>query len=144
MIYLSEKGGFTLIELVLVLALLALAASATIVSVGRTSQKAIIRNEASLLQGTLRQARQASLFERMPVALLVNAESGAYSLSKGKGQLIRSHDVPEKLTLSGSEEIVFFPKGDSTGGSLGLTGPGGRSYLIEVDRVTGLAKLTRL
>jgi general secretion pathway protein H len=144
MISLSEKDGFTLIELVLVLALLALAASVTMVSIGRTSKRALIRNEASLLQGTLRQARQASLFERRPVTLGVDADRGAYVLSKGKGLLIQSHDVPAGLTLSGSEEIVFFPKGDSTGGSLKLAGAEGRSYLIEVDRVTGLARLTRL
>ena len=144
MIYLSKKGGFTLIELVLVLALLAMATAVTMVSIGRTSDKALIRDEASLLQGALRQARQASLFERVPVTFVMDVQGGAYSLLKGKRELRESHDIPGRLDLAGSEEIVFFPKGDSTGGSISLTGPEGRSYIIEVDRVTGLAKLRRL
>ena len=144
MTYLSEKGGFTLIELVLVLALIAMAASVTMVSIGRTSQKALIRNEASLLQGALRRARQASLFERIPVTFVMDSQQGAYALLKAGGRSTMTHDIPGKLALSGSDEIVFFPKGDSTGGSITLTGPEGRSYLIEVDRVTGIAKLRRL
>ena len=144
MIYLSEKGGFTLIELVLVLALLAMATAVTMVSIGRTSQRALIRNEASLLKGALRQARQASLFERVPVTFVMDIQEGAYSILNGKRELREGHEIPRRLELAGSEEIVFFPKGDSTGGSISITGPQGRSYIIEVDRVTGIAKLRRL
>jgi general secretion pathway protein H len=144
MIYLSDRDGFTLIELVLVLAVLAMAASVTMVSIGRTGQRALIRDEASLLQGALRKARMESLLRRVPVALIINTESGDYSLSKGNRGAVKLRDIPQKLTLSGSQEIVFFPKGNSTGGNLELTGPGGRIYNIEVDRVTGLARLRRL
>ena len=75
---------------------------------------------------------------------MFESDSGAYSVIRYGTETGESHEIPERLSLTGSEEIVFFPKGYSTGGSLTLEGPGGRSYIIEVDHVTGLAKLTRL
>jgi len=145
MTYLSEKHGFTLLELILVLAVLAMAASITMVSIGRTSQKALIRDEASMLQGALRHARRESLLARVPVSFALDTESGSYGVfKKGESEPEESHQLPASLLISGSEEIVFFPKGDSTGGRLTLSGPEERRYLIEVDSVTGLAKLQRL
>lgn len=144
MTYLSDKRGFTLIELIMVLAVIALAASITAISIGRTSQKALIRDEASLLQGALRLARQESLFSRTPVFFVLEPEDGTYAVLRGEAEVRERHQVPASLMLTGSQEIAFFPKGNSTGGSVTLSGPAGRSYLIEVDHVTGIAKLQRL
>jgi len=144
MIYLSKKSGFTLIELVIVLAIIAMAAAVTTVSIGRTRQKALIRDESARVQGALRQARQASLMQRVPVSFVLDIEGGSYSLFKNEAPFLPMHAFPGGLSVTGSEAIVFFPKGNSTGGSLTITGPGGRSYFIEVDSVTGIAKLRRL
>ena len=139
----STNSGFTLVELVIVLAIIAMAAAATTVSIGRSREKAIIRDEARRVQGVLRQARQMSLMQRMPVTFMLDAEQGTYRLMKSERPEGRQHIIPGTLSVE-ADEITFFPKGNSTGGIVSLTDGAGRSYLIEVDNVTGLAKLRRV
>lgn len=137
----SNRKGFTLVELAAVLFIISIAAALVSVSIGRSRGKALVRGEVTRIQSVLRHARQTSLMQRAPVSF--KASSGAYGLLKAGAPYGEGFTLARGLKLQ-EVEIVFFPKGDSTGGSILLSGPGKREYAIEVDSVTGTSKLIRL
>jgi hypothetical protein len=49
--------------------------------------------------------------------------------------------LPKDVSMQPAE-IVFFPKGDSTGGRLVITDQEKNEYEVEVDRTTGAARLS--
>lgn len=81
--------------------------------------------------------------ERAPYALVVNAATGAYGLERGGEPAGKALRPGEGVTIEGGP-IGFYPKGNSTGGRLTLKGRAGRGYFIEVDEVTGKARVGRL
>ena len=132
-----------MVELVVVLAILAMAAAVVSVSIGRGSDKALVRHELSRLQSALKQARRTALMQRVPVEFRLDSEQLTYSILKGGRQ--EGKTVQMALSVKASaDEIIFFPKGNSTGGNVYFKGPGKRNYIIEVDSVTGNPKLKRL
>ncbi len=144
MIFRSDQRGVTLIELMAVLFILAIASSVVGLSIGRSLDKAAIREEAARLRSALRYARELSLVERIPVTFVVELDRGEYWIEKGEERYGRSIRISEKMEISGSERIVFFPKGQSTGGQMMIKDKKKRGYAVEVDKVTGEARLTRL
>lgn len=142
--HVSGTQGFTLIELVIVLAILAMASSVVTFSVARVRDKAVLREEAGILRSTLAHARRLSLMERVPVSLSLDMESGVYVVLRDGKPTDMKRTMDHRLTVAGSDEIVFFPKGDSTGGYIKLSDSRQRTYTIEVDNVTGSAKLRRI
>ncbi len=53
------------------------------------------------------------------------------------------HTLPSGLTLSGND-IVFYAKGNSSGGTIKIKNEKGREYTIEVDPILGTPKIKRL
>jgi general secretion pathway protein H len=139
--YLSNKG-FTLIELIVVLIILSVASAIAVVSVGRAHEKRVFKEQALRVQGTLRQARDISLLDRIPVTFALEEEDGKFWLEKDGVPYGRVRTLPEGFELAG-EDIVFLPKGNSTGGFITVKKEDGRGYAIEVDTVTGIAKVRR-
>ncbi len=140
--YLSNKG-FTLIELIVVLIILSVASAIAVVSVGRAHEKRVFKEQALRVQGTLRHARDISLLDRIPVTFALEEEDGKFWLEKDGAPYGRVRTLPEGFELAG-EGIVFLPKGNSTGGFITIKKEDGRGYAIEVDTVTGIAKVRRL
>ncbi len=103
----------------------------------------MLKEQAARVHGTLRHARDASLLRRMPVTFALDSESGTFWLHGGGGLLGSKKTLPGDLVLEG-EDVVFLPKGNSTGGLLALTRPDGRGYLFEVDPITGVARVSRI
>lgn len=140
--YLSEKG-FTLIELIVVLAIAGVAVSLVISMVGASREKAVLRQEAAKIRNTLRYARETSLMERIPVALVPDAELDIYRLEKDGEAWGSGVSLADGIEIGG-ESIVFMPKGVSTGGVITLRDRKERGFAIEVDPVTGRAEVRRL
>lgn len=138
-----SKAGFTLLELIIVMLLAALAASVAAVAVGRSHDRTVLRQEAAKVRNLLGHARERSLMERAPFALVINGETGAYRLERAGSPVGRPFRPGEGVRLEGGP-IGFFPKGNSTGGRLTLKGRQNRGYYIEVDEVTGKARVGRL
>ncbi|MDA8169719.1 MAG: prepilin-type N-terminal cleavage/methylation domain-containing protein [Nitrospiraceae bacterium] len=134
----SGQSGFTLLELILVLLLMALAVSIAAVSAGRIYENTVFRDSLRGIEGALARARLSALAGRTPIVFRTDGES--FWLVKD-GQICRRRVWMPRGTGLESKDIVFFPKGDSSGGKIKVTDSRGKEYLIEVDTVTGHTKL---
>lgn len=135
--------GFTLIELIVVLLVLGVAAAIGTVSINRAYERGILKDQALRVQGTLRQARDASLLDRMPVTFALDEETRSFWLERREGIYGKVKTLPRGISIAG-EPIVFFSKGSSTGGLITVMRDDDRGYAIEVDAVTGSAKIRRI
>lgn len=134
----GASAGFTLLELILVLAIVAATASLSVLAVGRLREATLFKDSLREVQGSLRRAKLTALQERVPV--LFKAQGSAFWLEKEAARMGGVNRMPEGSSIKAETTIVFFPKGNSTGGSIHIRDPKGRSYKIEVDRITGVSK----
>jgi general secretion pathway protein H len=139
---LSDKG-FTLLELILVLFIVGVALSLVAGVMGKSRGKAILRQEVADVRNLLRHARERSLMERAPCAVVLDAEAGTYWIEKDGEPPGRPQALPDTIGISGSD-IVFLPKGNSTGGEITLKDTSERGYIVAVDPVTGHPTVRRL
>lgn len=139
-----RSGGFTLLELVIVLLIVALGAGLTLMSLGNTKGREELRSEAVGVYTELRHLHERSLMERTPFALVANAENGlSYSVLKNGKPSGAPHVLRAGLKVGGGP-VVFYAKGNAAGPPFTVTDTKGRGYAIEVDSVTGAATIKRL
>lgn len=134
--------GFTLLELLIVLFIVGLTAAIAIFSTGRMHEKTLFNEETRKLFQTMKRAREISLLERKDVVLEINEDEKTYQLNYGDGKAANSHSVPKTFTIQG-EAIIFFPKGNSSGGTVKLHNGRKQEYVIRVDPVLGTPKIER-
>ncbi len=140
---LSDRG-FTLLELIVVLLVIAVAAAMTTVSINRAYEKSVLKDQAMRVHGALRHARDKALLERMPVTFVPDEEARSFWLKRRDDELLgKVRHLSSGIEIHGGP-IVFFSKGHSTGGSITIENKNGRGYVIEVDEVTGTAKVGRI
>ncbi len=137
-----SQSGFTLFELLIVLFIIALTSSVVFFSAGRLHEKTVFHEETRRLVQTIKQARQISLLEKKTVEVTIDEEAGNYRLQRGDENVSAGHTVPEGYTITG-DSLLFFPKGNSSGGTLMITDGKGREYEIKVDPVVGTPTVTR-
>lgn len=145
------QGGFTLLELLLVLFIVGLAVGLVAVNMGRGLDSSRARQDAGRLYASLRHARALALTDRVPVAVAPLVDDGAapgdwpraYRIERAGRRTGKVVALSRGLTLRG-ETVVFFPKGDSTGGVLSIRETESRGYDVEVDPVTGKPRVTRI
>ncbi len=134
--------GYSLLELIVVLTLLALILSIGGIALGRGGETARVRVAATDLAGALTATRSAAIARGEALSLHLDLETRAYD---GPGP-IRGR-LPElgALTLTTAQRertgaasgaVRFFPDGSSTGGRIVLGAPP-RQRIIEVDWMTG-------
>lgn len=127
----TGERGATLIEVLVALAIMALAAAVSFPPVERAYGALGFRRAVEALAADLRAARAAALRQEQPVRFALAADGSAYALSAGGGR-----SAPAGLRFTGSAAILFLPDGTSSGGFVGVAGPPGQR-LIAVDPVTG-------
>ena len=138
--------GFTLLEVLLVLAVMALGAALTLPALVRPSGTELRTAAGSVVAG-LRRAREAAVNAQRPATLSVDIAEGSFTVD-GEGPPRR---LPEHIALSlftaRSEvqdeqhgRIRFFPDGSSTGGRITLA-RGERRYHVDVDWLTGQVRV---
>jgi general secretion pathway protein H len=125
----TGTAGFTLIELIVVLAVLALAMGLVLTHGPVRSHRLELDGAVRELAGALRLARSRAIAEERPVAFAVGAFG--YRLDRGA-------PVPWHATVSpeGNSLVVFTPEGGSSGGRIILR-EGERTVAIGVDWLTG-------
>jgi len=133
--------GFTLVELVVVLAILALAYGLIAPSIGGVIAQGDLRVGQRELTAALREARSLAVTDARDVRFVLDGAAGSYGVGPQRHALARgmalAAAVPESRRLSTRVAVIdFFPDGTSTGGEVVLTA-GGATATIAVDWLTG-------
>jgi general secretion pathway protein H len=136
--------GFTLLELIIVLFIAGMAVAVVVFSATRMHESAVFNDEARRLYQTLKHAREISLMQRIDVTVKVDAPDNKYWIDYGDGKTSDEHSLRAGVTISGDKDIVFSPKGNSSGGTIKIVNAKGQEYAIEVDPILGMPKIKRL
>jgi general secretion pathway protein H len=139
----GSQTGFTLLELLLVLFIIGLAGSVVMFSGSRLQEKTMFNTEARKLYLTVKHAREISILERRDIVFKVDAESKGYWIDYGDDRTSEIYSIPQKFTITG-EEILFFPKGNSSGGEIVMDNGKGQKYEVAVDPALGNTSIKRL
>lgn len=137
------RGGFTLLELIVVLFVVSVSASIVVLYMSRAHEKAALRDSLRKLQSALREARDIALMERTPVEFKVDEKNASYRIEKNGKRHGAAVSMPKKVELEG-RDIVFYPKGNSSGGTILIRHSDGRRYRIVIEAVTGIARIERI
>ena len=142
-----REPGFTLIELVVALAVAALVLAIAVPMLSGTSARAQFRASAHEVAAALRETRSRAITSGRSAALIIDVEHGVYRgdasatphwLPKGI-HLVLTTTTQERRS-EGSGAIRFFPDGSSTGGGVRLMEDDKR-YDVLVDWLTGRVSL---
>lgn len=138
----AGNNGFTLIELVVVLLIVGVAAGVVIVSISNEYRKAAIKYEVRKVFSALNYARELSITRHAELTFEINENNTGYSIYSGEKSFYQ-RTLPRGITIY-SEKIDFFPLGDSTGGTISMADENGRKYEIIVSQITGKARVERV
>jgi len=138
----SPPKGFTLIELMAVILLLALAMSAVTFSFSKSLHSARVTAASRDLVAALRYTRGQAIVKGKQQVLLLNLDSNTYtapgksSVALPKDMTLRLTTAEQELTGSNSGGIRFFADGSSTGGHISVL-MDRREWRINVAWLTG-------
>jgi general secretion pathway protein H len=139
----SGGGGFTLLELLAVLALLGLLVGLVLPGLMRSWERAGSRANLRKLTSALRLARSEAATRGQRVRLFLNLQNGRFHVegSQQQGELTGLRLTDPHLVWEDQEKsrgyVAFYGDGSSTGGRVILEEPTGQRHLIEVNPVTG-------
>ena len=136
-----DARGVTLLELVVVLAVLATVTAFALPSIRRGSEGLQLRAGAGRVASLLREARQQAVTHRRPTRVVLEpSHRGAALAWDGSDEPLRRVELPERFRLeaaSGGETLTFSPRGLVRDARWVVEGPGGRRLVVEVHGVTG-------
>jgi general secretion pathway protein H len=120
------ERGFTLVEMLVVVAIIALVASVALPTLGRPSEKTRLRAVADGAIAALQLTREAAIVRHIETVLTVDVEkhtlqSVVVPLRQFAPEIVAKLQfaAPEQVGQSGAR-FRFFPDGSSTGGTLTL------------------------
>jgi prepilin-type N-terminal cleavage/methylation domain-containing protein len=141
----KSEGGFTLLELIIVLAIVSITMGVGLVGYRTIQENTAARRAAEVFAMDLTLARSSAVRERRPVAIVFDEANLRYVIRTGAGRVIRVRDFsPEgeirlgaiSVELTG-DSVAFNARGisdlDGAGGSLGRARfeAGGGRYEVE-------------
>jgi general secretion pathway protein H len=138
----ASQAGFSLIELVAVIALIAIAFSVVSLSFSKTLGNAKVLAASRDLVAALRYTRGQAIVKGEQAALDLDIQNNSYQ-APGKPIVRLPHEMHMTLLTADSEQtsdtagrIRFFPDGASTGGHISVF-MGRREWRINVSWLTG-------
>jgi len=142
----ARSRGFTLIEMIAVIVLLAIVLAVSTLSLSRSLSSAKVRAASKDLVAALRYTRGQAIVKGKPQALVLNLENNSY-LAPGKKSVSLPKDMVMRLTTADTEQtgansggIRFFADGSSTGGHISVL-MGNREWRINVAWLTNEIEL---
>ena len=144
----NQHRGFTLIELMVVMVIIALIMGLVATSMSKSISGAEARAASRKLVTSLRYTRARAIIEKQEQVFEVDTENRSYQ-APGRKQIELPEGVDVTVTTARSEMtseaisgIRFFPDGGSTGGHIELT-VNDREYRVNVAWLTGETKLEK-
>jgi len=139
----GDEGGFTLIEIVCVLAIIALLAAILLPEIPRGTSRARLEGYALEVATLLKADRSAAIRLRTPVSTSIDPAGRSIRSGASERQVRVPNDVQFDAALATrcndreiGPVIVFFASGLSCGGVIALTRPG-TGYQVRVNWLTG-------
>ena len=141
-------AGFTLVEIMVVMVIIALIMGLVATSMSRSVSAAEARAASRELVASLRYTRARAIIDKAEQVFLVDTENRSYQ-APGRDKVELPEGVDLTITTAASElvsdavsGIRFFPDGGSTGGHIELT-VNKREYRVNVAWLTGETQLER-
>ncbi|TMQ21761.1 MAG: prepilin-type N-terminal cleavage/methylation domain-containing protein [Candidatus Rokuibacteriota bacterium] len=144
----AQTRGFTLLELIVTMAIVAVVVGLTIPAVGRFTEGIRVRAEVAGFSALLRHARERAIVSQKPQAVVVDAAAHRISVRAGgpDGEVRETRALPERLTVEATPPpaltVRFEPQGGSSGGDFRLAS-GAITYRVTVDALTGRVRSSR-
>ena len=136
-----DVSGFTLMELVVVLAVLATVTAFALPSIRRGSEGLQLRSGASRVASLLREGRQQAVTHRRPTRVALESNHRAVALAfVDSDEPLRRIELSERFRLTatdGGDALTFSPRGVGKDARWTVEGPGGRRLVVEVHGITG-------
>lgn len=140
-----HSRGFTLLELVLTLFVVALAVALAVPAIGRTTETIRARADVAAFTALLRHAREQAITTRQRLSVVVDPAERRVTIASAEA-VRETRALPPRVRLEASPPpaltVRFDPGGSSTGGAFRLTS-GPVSYRVTVDAVTGRVRAQR-
>ena len=131
-------------ELVVVLAVLAVATALVIPAVGRATDEVRARAEVASVAAFLRSAREQAVTRGQALEVVVDHDARALRLQRaardGQPAAATRQTFSALLRVEGGAHapgVTFLPHGMSSGARFGIETAGPRAYVITVDALTG-------
>ena len=143
-----SAGGFTLVELLVVLVIIALIMGLVGTSISRNISGAEMRTAASKVAASMRYTRTQAILKKSEQVFLVDTENHTYQAGERdaeelpEGMNVELNTARSELTSETAGGIRFYPDGGSTGGNVRLEA-NGRIYRVNVAWLTGEASVER-
>jgi general secretion pathway protein H len=138
----SNSDGFTLLELIIVMVIIAISSSLVFVSVGKSIATRKNKNFAYEMISLCKTARRLAIERGMPVVFHISSEKRQCWIDTAGTHL----EVPEEMLIEGERVatfengvygITFYPSGSASGGELTLSVAGNTLCTVKVDLITG-------
>jgi general secretion pathway protein H len=142
-------GGFTLLELIVTLAILAVVVAIVTPSIGRGTESVRMRAEVAGFSALLRHARERAIVSQKPQAVVVEVANQRVSVRAGgpDGEVRETRALSERLTVQATPPpaltVQFDARGGSSGGDFRLSS-GAITWRVTVDALTGRVRSSRL
>lgn len=145
---LADSKGFTLMEIVLVLIILALTASLVIPRVGAGWKRMEDREFLQEFTQTLRSSRLYAMNSNQVVAFRINGEERAYDMKRPLSRRIPQNvDIMagglERDPDTGDFVILFYPDGSMTGTDLEIVFDQERTFRLHIHPLFGTVEVAR-
>ena len=138
-----HQRAFTLLEVILVLVIAAIAYVAVLSLPSRGASAADLKAAARTLAAGLRHAQTMAMATRRDSALTIDVESREFTVAGDdavrelpKQLELKLYTAQSEVTSERRGAIRFYPDGSSTGGRITVSS-GQRKYLVDVDWLTG-------
>jgi len=149
---LSEDRGFTLLELLVVMLVVALVLAVSYPSLSRGAQSLHLRATARDILNSFRYAREKAVTEQTGMMVTLDRENQELVLSDLLGDGMRSYRLPhdvkiQRMALAGAEVVRgplvvrFLPNGGADSAEVLLQSEGGAMLRIVSDPISGGARI---